>query len=266
MKELLKNMLEEQKHLICLDSQVRKSLQTAPEGSLRSSVSHHSIQYYHMNTNAPNRKVGQYIRKSNSELVKMLAQKAYDEKLHTIIQARLRVLDQSIECYQQTALKNIFTALPENLQEIVDSRGLSDELFAKAWMETPYPCKPFQMDDPEIYTDRNERVRSKSEKIIADKLFHMNIPYRYEARLQLSDGTILHPDFTILNVRTREVFYLEHLGSMDKGEYSGKVAVRLALYERNGIFIGKQLILTYETAGMPLDTKLLTRIIQDNFL
>ena len=42
-------------------------------------------------------------------------------------------------------------------------------------------------------------VESKSESIIASQLERYNIPFRYEALLQL-EGQIYYPDFTILRI------------------------------------------------------------------
>ena len=54
------------------------------------------------------------------------------------------------------------------------------------WRREEYRGKEFKEGDPVVYSDRGERVRSKSEKILADYLYHHNIPYKYEKPLQLS--------------------------------------------------------------------------------
>ena len=51
----------------------------------------------------------------------------------------------------------------------------------------------------EYYTIKGERVRSKSEKIIADELYRYQIPYKYEFPLTLAThnrNIQLYPDFT----------------------------------------------------------------------
>ena len=112
---------------------------------------------------------------------------------------------------------------------------------------------------PEYLTARGERVRSKSEIIIADTLFRLKIPYRYEYPLNLKntkgEKLTLYPDFTCLNLRTRREFYWEHFGMMDNSEYSENVVQKLHLYEQNGIIPGKNLIITMETSTIPINTK-----------
>ena len=36
-----------------------------------------------------------------------------------------------------------------------------------------------------------------------------NVPYHYEAPLYLKGRGIIHPDFTVLNIRTRQEYYWE---------------------------------------------------------
>ena len=56
----------------------------------------------------------------------------------------------------------------------------------------------------EIFTERGEQVRSKSEKIIADSLYRNGIPYRYEHPVYLRGMGVVHPDFICLHVKKRK--------------------------------------------------------------
>lgn len=49
--------------------------------------------------------------------------------------------------------------------------------------------------------------------------------------------------------------YWEHLGMMDDSNYVENALQKIALYEQNGIFPGKNLILTYETGKNPINQK-----------
>ena len=46
-------------------------------------------------------------------------------------------------------------------------------------------------------------------------------------------GVKIYPDFTVLNVRTRETIYLEHLGMMDDPQYYESAIKRIQLTEGN---------------------------------
>ena len=64
---------------------------------------------------------------------------------------------------------------------------------------------------------------------------------------------MVYPDFKLLNVNTREEVLLEHFGMMDDAEYVEKNMRKLRLYEKNGYFLGKELLLTFETSQVPFD-------------
>ena len=53
---------------------------------------------------------------------------------------------------------------------------MSDKEYVNQWSAQIYSGKDFEEGQAEIYTEQKERVRSKSEKIIADMLYHKNIP------------------------------------------------------------------------------------------
>ena len=130
------------------------------------------------------------------------------------------------------------------------------------WQQQPYVGKAFPEELPEIYTERGERVRSKSEKILADKFYLKGIPYRYECPLKLSGMGMVYPDFTLLNVKTRQEYYWEHFGLMGDPEYCEKAVRKIAAYEKNGIFPGVNLIFTFEAGKASLDMKQIDRLIE----
>ncbi len=142
---------------------------------------------------------------------------------------------------------------------------MDDETYIKEWQEVEYTGKGFAEGVPEIYSERGERVRSKSEKIIADKLYKAGIPYRYEYPMIVGISKF-HPDFTILDIKNRKEILLEHLGMMDNAEYVSNALWKIAEYERNGIVLGKDLILTYETSREPFDGRMLERALRNYHL
>ncbi len=257
---------QEEKSLRKLSDTIERTLRHAPEGSLHIVHNKPSVQYYHRHPNAGNRDMGDYIRKENMRLISQLAQKSYDRKLLRIIQKRLSALDKLIGHYQSEDLTAVYSSLPKAHQVLIDSRGLSEQEFLEQWLAESRLFKDIREDIPEIYTNNDIRVRSKSEKIIADLLLQMDVPFFYEARLQLRDGTVIYPDFTVLNAKSRRIYYLEHLGMMDTPEYSASAIDRILLYEKNGLFPGDHLLMTYETSERPLDSKLLKELIRRYFL
>ncbi len=129
------------------------------------------------------------------------------------------------------------------------------------WMSKTYTGKEFKNDTPVILTERGERVRSKSEKILADYFYHRGIQYKYEHPLYLKGYGTVYPDFTFLSKRTRKEIYWEHDGKMDDPAYAQNAVRKIQAYEDNDIYPGERLILTFETTKTVLDTRLIEKMI-----
>ena len=68
---------------------------------------------------------------------------------------------------------------------------LSDKEYIENWLREDYKGLDYK-NDIEIYSVNGEKVRSKSEKIIADSLYYNKIPYKYEKPLNI-DGVTVYP-------------------------------------------------------------------------
>ena len=266
-----------------------KALKKAPEGSLRVSKSHGAVQYYQkIDKDGKN---GRYLDSAHRDLAQKLAQKAYNIKLLPAIKKELALLQAALTKIQEATkggeipLVALEQVNPDS-RDLITTATLTDSQYAAAWLSQKYKGKPFQPDAPELYTARGERVRSKSEVIIADTLTRLGIPYHYEFPLTLKSAgrgqsadtspqnedtssqnagarskITIYPDFLCLNLRTRQEFIWEHFGLMDDADYSAQVARKLNTYNENGIFPGHNLIITVETALLPPNTKHIENLI-----
>ena len=197
--------------------------------------------------------------------IKHLAQIDYEKKLHSAACHQLQQLMRIIPHINENELIDVYARLPDCRKKLIKPLIPDDDLFLKEWTAFQYESKPFDESTPGLLTQNGERVRSKSEKIIADNYLSLGIPYRYECPLSLKDGhytRVIHPDFTILNVRTRKCFYHEHFGKMDDPDYVRHNLHRLELYIKNDLFPGESLLITCETSQRPLDIKLLNLMIK----
>ncbi|MBR6626647.1 MAG: hypothetical protein IKL04_01510, partial [Lachnospiraceae bacterium] len=202
-----------------------------------------------------------YIRKRDKAKACELAQNAYDIKILKCIEERLSVIKRFLVRYEKTDPKKEYDKLKSYRRDIINDMLVSDVAYIRRWQEAEYESKEFAEGAPEIFTEKGERVRSKSEKIIADKLYALGIPYRYEYPITIG-GTVLYPDFMILKMPEREEIYLEHLGMLDNEGYAENVLFKLDTYERNGYFLGEKLFFTHETGKNPLNTKVLDNMLR----
>lgn len=259
--EKIRKMLEARKqYLLKLKKEKEQAMKNAPEGFLRISSRKGKALYY-QRTNPKNFN-GTYIREQDIELAQRLAQKDYDQKILDSVEKELAATEKYLSATQTLNSKQIYKTLHKERQKLVMPIWLPDDEYIKMWEQVEYKGKEFAEGTPEFYTEKGERVRSKSEVIIADLLNKNNIPYRYEYPKYLKGVGVIYPDFMVLNTKTRKEFWWEHLGMMDDPDYSEKAIRKIASLEQNGIFPGENLILTYETKKNPLNQKVIKMMIQ----
>ncbi len=234
---------------------VEKSMKKMPEGSLVISKSNGVIQFFHKTEKT--QKKGKYIKKSEKKFITALAQKDYDQALHNELTRQEGQLEKALKALPEREIINVFNKLTETRKELVNPHIISDEEYVNQWLSKEYEGNDFWDEYKKFKTERGELVRSKSEKIIADKLYKMGIPYKYECPLRTKKMGTIYPDFTILIVSSRQEVYLEHFGLMDVPEYCEKTLLRIQSLAKEGIVFGKNLFATFESSTVPLDVGIL---------
>lgn len=240
--------------------EVRERLDSAPIGTLRISERENGIQYYHRTECTDTR--GKYIKNSQMDLAKALAQKDYDSKIEKEILKEIEAINVLLAMYHPEQIDKIYEGLHRNRKTLVTPVRYPDAEYVKKWESHEYEKKGFPENYPEFYSDRGERVRSKSEIIIANKLLRMKVPYRYECPVRMFDGKMVHPDFTCLNVRTRKEYVWEHFGMMDDKDYVNRAISKIERYSKSGFWLGVNLIATFESTERPINVYNLKRVIE----
>ncbi len=83
--------------------------------------------------------------------------------------------------------------------------------------------------------------------------------------MQLINGIVIYPDFTVLQKSTRKTVYLEHFGMMDDSGYVSAGIQRLDLYADSGIILGENLFVTYETKKSPINMRRIETLFKNWF-
>ena len=257
LKEML---LAEQRRLEKIIHTSQRELKNAPEGTLILSTSQNRPQYYHCTKNS--KKNGTYISRENKFLIQQLAQKSYNEKVLKCAEKRLSQIRKITKDYNDHEIEEIFEKEHIERKKLIQPVEPTWEQKMKSWAAEVYQGKEFQDNVPLIFTERGERVRSKSEKIMADYFFRNNIEYKYERPLLLKGYGTVYPDFTFLSRRTGEEIYWEHDGKMDDPTYARNAVKKIEAYENNNIFPGERLILTFETEYTILSTKTIEKLVE----
>ena len=238
-----------------------------------------------------------YLRHTDERLIKELCSRYYEKRVRYAAIKEKRQIDRCIAILEQDPeISDVDKAVEKMPAAVKDNAVLSEltsEGYARKWQNRNNLVKKgrtHKKDDYHKYkTLRGEYVGSKSEVIIADRLFAKGIPYHYEvaftpeATIDTSRPVIdefgrvvgyevigfspdsfdtLHPDFYVLNKRTRKAYFWEHLGKMDDPEYCRKNLNRFMRILDAGYVIGEDILVTHEDSRNPLKIESIDRIIE----
>ena len=260
-KSIIAKELQEVEKMIGI---VTKDIAGAPEGRLRIACRHGNEQYYHVTNDTNN--LGDYIsKKNNINLAKSLAQKDYAEKYLEYLLMKKEFLENAIRDYEKFDDSSIYAGYNESRRKLIMPYYISDKEYVNQWEAEVYEGLPLEEDVVKIYSERGEVVRSKSEKIIADKLLMLGIPYKYERPLNLNGYGVIYPDFTLLDIKNRREVILEHFGMMDNSEYSEKAIKKIGNYQKSGYVMGEDFLCTFETYRNPIDVIGFEKMLHDRF-
>jgi hypothetical protein len=105
-------------------------------------------------------------------------------------------------------------------------------------------------------------VRSKSELVIANKLFQLGIPYEYERPYKLPElDKPIWPDFRFADPAGETIIW-EHLGMLHKDDYRESWERKLAMYKKEGFIEGETLFTTRDDERGGLDSTSVTEVAE----
>lgn len=210
----------------------------------------------------------EYISRTRTDIIAPLAQKRYDEKLRGVIGKRIKALGECIDVLERFLkledVTDVYSSFPAELKEYVEPYEGNDEKFAKRWQSIDFGKWSSGIHSKYV-TQRGDRVRSKSEVIIADRLYSKGIPYHYETLFACSDGSMTSPDFRILNKRTRKQYFWEHFGMMDDPDYCFHAIEKIEKYADSDVVLGENLIVSFESSLKYLSTEYIDTMIREYF-
>lgn len=238
-----------------------------------------------------------YVKLSDGKRIGELSTRYYERKLKAAALKEKKQIDSCIAILgkdpEASDVDKVAEQIPAAVRDNATVSGLTGEGYARQWQEGNSVVKKRRTHRKDDYhrfkTIRGDYVASKSEVIIADRLYAKGIPYHYEVAFtpevetgnaspvyddygrlagyvpmgySPEDADTLHPDFYVLNKRTGKAYFWEHLGRMDDSEYCRKNFNRFMRILDAGYVIGQDLLVTHEDSQHPLMTESIDRIIE----
>lgn len=194
-----------------------------------------------------------YARISDLEEVSYIVNTGYYKKTLPILEDKVYAIKKCIKTLESNDLESVYDKLSPSRKKFVDPLEASYEIMLEKWLnkKTEYFDYPNELN---IVTKNGEKVRSKSELILADTFYDLGIKYKYEKKLVLKDNSVKYPDFTFLAKNNTEIYW-EHFGLMDDATYVNKFIRKIKDYERNDIKLWDNLIVTFESSQFPFDNR-----------
>ncbi|MBE5900330.1 MAG: hypothetical protein E7280_00300 [Lachnospiraceae bacterium] len=253
-RELLEGQLQELEQIEKRILRNKERWDKCPEGRVRFAKNHGVTQCY---IRPEGEEKYHFVPKAEWPIVKKTVQRDYERMLLKRIERTKSAIKKFLKQYEVEQLGALYEDMAEGRKQLVRPFEKPVEKRISEWMEEhPGSQNPYPMERT-YKTERGELVRSKSEKIIADLLYKMKIPYQYEPYLCINGYHTVYPDFAIYDVKRDDTVYWEHFGMIDKEEYAVNAFRKIAEYENNEIFVGQNLIMSMETTDQPLDIDLL---------
>ncbi|MBO4394477.1 MAG: hypothetical protein J5800_09050 [Spirochaetales bacterium] len=207
--------------------------------------------------------------KDKHDTLVTLAQKQYHDKMLCAANAEKTQIERCLNALKSgrgiSDIDEVYSSLHKAVSELVVPYEETDDGYAEQWYKkySFFASQKIKLNSAHI-TAKGETVKSKSEIIIADRLYHAGIPYVYELSMSFTDGMRMrYPDFFILNKRTHKEYIWEHQGKMDDKTYCLDSQLKLEEFAENGYILGKNLIFTYEGSSRALSTKYVDMLIKE---
>ena len=248
-KELAEQLVLLRKLCKVSDDNIKK-LRNIPDESIWTSSKGSFHQYYRKDQKSGKRI---YLGREKLDEIRLIVQKEYEQKVNNEVHSQIKRLERFLNNSDVNTVIDIYENASSGKKNLITPIIMPDEEYIEKWFkanlasQNPYPAKAT------FETMNGELVKSKSEKIIADTMIREGIPYVYEPRLVLDGRISKYPDFVTLNVRKRKTIYWEHFGRLSDEGYCLSNFNKLMIYERNGIILGENLIITMESEDMPLE-------------
>ena len=219
-----------------------------PGGLLKTGRRKKAFQYYWQEEGSDR---WQYLSGKRLVIAERIINAKYNEEIQKHAEAEIKEIKKFL-LHSPASLENCYDNLSDARRVMVKRITLAEEEVIRDFLAEQYAPSKVREDNQLYETSQGEKVRSKAEWMIAERLHKCNVPYQYEYPVFLKKLGTVRPDFRCLNVRKRKIILWEHLGMMGDSDYANNALRKIHAYEENGYYAGDNLIVTEEAAECSL--------------
>lgn len=266
MHRLKKMLLEQRDYESILLERFEKEILTFPEGSLSLKKVKGNAYIYLENKTLTERRLLSPKKKEDADMIEKIRKKYFVKK--SIPQLRknkkiLETLSRDLNPFDPGEIRNQMSSVYREVQ-IIEWKSKMD-LALEKWKVKDEGESFLYPEGLRHISAKGQRVRSKSEAIIADLLDYKNILYKYEEPLNIK-GQKFFPDFTIFRSFDNRIIYWEHFGMTNDTEYRKNMEMKLLAYGNSEIIPWDNLILTFDSNEGCIDVSIISSIIDKMLL
>jgi len=245
-------------------NKIQRMRRSLPKERLYFRKQHGYTVYYMIETDESGRRREKTVSKSNTTVLRQMGMELYLKRLEKSVALELDCLSEFEKRYNPQEKYDLWSNLPQEIKECVAPVFKTNEQYIEEWMAEEFEQSGYPNSNPGVYiTDHGEAVRSRIELIVANELAKLQLPYRYECRLNLGDK-YCYPDFTVLHPQTLELWYIEVFGMMDSPEYVASNMEKIQEYYKAGL--QNRLIALFDHKDVHFPIPLMKQILTSAFL
>jgi len=266
MHRLKKMLLEQMDYESILLEKFENELKIVPPGSLSlKKVKGKSYIYYQNKKLAVNRLLSPK-NKDDAYLIEKIRSKFFVKKSIHQLRKNNKIMETLLRSFVPFDPGEIRNQLAPVYKEVQIIEWKSDmELALEKWKGENNSKNFLYPEGLRHISSKGQRVRSKSETIIADLLDYKNISYKYEEPLNIKGQNFL-PDFTILRTFDNRIIYWEHFGMIYDADYRKNMEAKLLAYGNSGIIPWDNLITTFDSNEGNIDVSIISAVIDKMLL
>ena len=181
----------------------------------------------------------------NKTLIKALCRKKLLQETLKRLENDIKLLENARTRWQPVDAQSVIESL-DGAYSVLPAEFFYDSLMQSgdAWAAAAYNQSDYKPENKIHVTSKGLRVRSKSEALIAERLYANDIAFHYEEVLNVGSAALV-PDFTIRRP-DGSIVYWEHCGLTGDAHYMRRHYNKLEIYRQAGIAPWHNLIVTYD--------------------